>query len=225
MTFWPVCGPVLSLTAAQTVKNHINRPCRINKNGEYYTGFPSVIGGMTCFFSACFGLCIAGIAVLEIAAGGRYATGESAWEEPVIVALSFFMMLAGIGWSVYFFKMKWTLAKGFLLCEKPWHIQRTSYQELKECAEVWPPVHYKGKIIFMTRNNILRLDPNWEGWLDFLKELCFNIKIEPPAKEVVDSCAKWLRWRTTAQEREAYKERKKWLKIQRRRCAKLQKPF
>ena len=108
---------------------------------------------------------------------------------------------------------KYTLTQEGLLIKKVFSKQLISYNQLKESIEKWPVIQYKGDIIFIVNDEMIKIPyGGLVGGFEFVGVLLDILEIDYLSVEILVNKMKNGMVISTKEEKRAYKERKKYIK-------------
>lgn len=209
-------GRNVGLKAGEAVTREIFGKCSKNKKGEYSTGYSKIIKGLLyfiCIFGEICGISLEiSTKVFEIRLSRE---DELLCDILVIVCTCIFISVFIICRKIMFYK--YTLTQGGLLIKKVFSKQLISYTQLKESIEKWPVIQYKGDIIFIVDNEMLKFPySGLVGGLEFACALLDILKIDYLSVEMLAKKMQSGMIINTKEEKIAYKERKKYIKANRK---------
>ena len=205
-------GRNAALKAGEAVIREVNGKCPKNKNGEYCTGFPVI------FKVFIFSLCILG----EICGVAGKIISETLVKElsksdefliNVVLILGTFVFASTLIVFKKFLFYKYTLTKEGLLIKKVFSKQLISYTEFKESTKKWPAIQYKGDIIFIINDKMLKFSySGLVGGLEFTIVLLNILGIDYISAEKLAERMQNGFVKNTKEEKIAYNERKQYIK-------------
>ncbi|MBU5487649.1 hypothetical protein KQI77_05650 [Clostridium sp. MSJ-8] len=209
-------GRNVGLKAGEAVTREIFGKCPKNKKGEYSTGFPKT------FKAIIFSICILG----EIACIATYIINKMLREDLSRKDEFLIDILCIVGTCIFistiivfrkFLFYKYTLTQEGLLIKKVFTKQLISYTKLKESVKKWPAMEYRGFIVFVVNDEMLKfLYSGLVGGLEFACALLDILKIDYLSVEMLAKKMQSGMIINTKEEKIAYKERKKYIKANRK---------
>ena len=202
-----------ALKGGESCAREILGKCPKNKSGEYSTGYSNFVKGMFCFICI-FGeiLCVLEKLIIVIFEDTIKKEDQLMMNISVIVATCVFVSIFILCRKIIFYK--YTLTKKGLLIKKVFSKQLIEYSQLKVSVEKWPVIQYKGDLIFIINDKMLKLPyAALVGGFEFASSLLDILEIDYlTGKMLVSKVQNGMAIKNTKEEKIAYKERKKYIK-------------
>lgn len=198
--------------AGQAVTGELLGKCPKNKKGEYSTGYSKIVKGLFYFLCIFGGICGIFVKILnEISEEKIKREDELLINIVLIVGTCIFVSIFIFCRKTMFYK--YTLTQEGLLIKKVFSKQLISYNQLKESIEKWPAIQYKGDIIFIVNDEMIKIPyGGLVGGFEFVGVLLDILKIDYLSVEMLAKKMQSGIIRNSKDEKIAYKERKKYIK-------------
>ena len=198
--------------AGQAVTGELLGKCPKNKKGEYSTGYSKIVKGLFYFLCIFGGICGIFVKILnEISEEKIKREDELLINIVLIVGTCIFVSIFIFCRKIMFYK--YTLTQEGLLIKKVFSKQLIGYTQLKESIEKWPATQYKGEMIFIINDEILKVPyAGLVGGIEFIGVLLYILKIDYLSVEMLVNKMKSGIVKNTKEERRAYKQRKAYIK-------------
>lgn len=198
--------------AGQAVTGELLGKCPKNKKGEYSTGYSKIVKGLFYFLCIFGGICGIFVKILnEISEEKIKREDELLINIVLIVGTCIFVSIFIFCRKIMFYK--YTLTQEGLLIKKVFSKQLISYNQLKESIEKWPVIQYKGDIIFIVNDEMIKIPyGGLVGGFEFVGVLLDILEIDYLSVEILVNKMKNGMVISTKEEKRAYKERKKYIK-------------